>query len=147
MSMRRGVRNRLNGDRWDAFHPRSRWPIAWACGEAAAIKRAYSQRTRHAARAIAVMLITISMMTGMAHARSCEDDAIQSKSDDGSILVMMSGAVYRVLPGDDIDSMLWLPADQVLICDAPFAYNGRTLMLYDIINTDEGEKVGAERLR
>jgi hypothetical protein len=75
------------------------------------------------------------------------DDTVQSKTDDGSILVMMSGAVYEVLPGDNIDSALWLAPEDVLICEAPISYQGRTVMTYDIINTDEGEKVGAQRLR
>jgi hypothetical protein len=82
-----------------------------------------------------------------AKARSCLDDTVQSKSDDGSILVMMSGAVYEVLPGDNIDSALWLAPQDVPICEAPIVYQGRTVMIYDVINTDEGEKVGAHRLR
>jgi hypothetical protein len=80
-------------------------------------------------------------------ARSCADDTLRSKSDEGDILIMMSGAVYEVLPGDNIDSSLWLPPEEVLICEGPIAYRGRTVLLYDIINTDEGEKVGARRLR
>jgi hypothetical protein len=82
-----------------------------------------------------------------AKSRSCMDDTVKSKSDDGSILVMMSGAVYEVLPGDNIDSALWLPPEDVLICEAPMLYQGRTVMIYDIIDTDQGEKVGARRLR
>jgi hypothetical protein len=90
---------------------------------------------------------TAGMIASHAQARYCKDDTLQNKSEDGSILIMMSGAVYEVLAGDDIDSELWLPPEEVLICDAPVLYQGRTVMLYEIINTDEGEKVGAQRLR
>jgi len=54
---------------------------------------------------------------------------VRSKSDDGSILVMMSGAVYEVLPGDNIDSALWLPPEDVLICEAPIPYQGHNVMV------------------
>jgi len=57
------------------------------------------------------------------------DDTVRSKSDDGSILVMMSGAVYEVLPGDNIDSALWLPPEDVLICEAPIPYQGHNVMV------------------
>lgn len=53
---------------------------------------------------------------------------------------MISGAVYEVLPGDNINSALWLPPEDVLICEAPIMYQGRAVMIYDIINTEEGEK-------
>ena len=101
--------------------------------------------TRAIAAAIVALVAAVS--GGQAATRSCEDDTLQHKSDDGDILIMMSGAVYEVLPGDNIDSALWLPPEDVLICEAPLMYQGRTVMIYDIINTDEGEKVGAQRLR
>jgi hypothetical protein len=50
---------------------------------------------------------------------------------------MLSGAIYKVDAIDRVDSQLWLPTDDVLVCD-----DGR------IINTDEdGETVEAQRLR
>ena len=70
-------------------------------------------------------------------AQSCDDDSIESVSDDGAIIVMMSGAVFRVNPADQVDTALWLPADDVLIC------NHDT----EIINTDEnGERAAVSRL-
>jgi hypothetical protein len=83
-----------------------------------------------------------------AEARKCIDDTLETVSNNGDILIMMSGSVYQVLPGDDIDSALWLPSADVLICEAPLLVRGRYVMIYDIINTEEqGEKVGAERIR
>jgi hypothetical protein len=116
--------------------------------------------SRLAAFIAAIMLAAVHCRE--AKARSCLDDTMRSKSDDGSILVMMSGAVYEVLPGDNIElhssritrigrvkknSALWLPPQDVLICEAPIVYEGRNVMVYDVINTDEGEKIGAQRLR
>ena len=67
----------------------------------------------------------------------CEDDSIESVSSDGSIIIMISGEVFRVSPVDQADSAVWLPADDVLICNDA-----------EIINTGEnGERVAVTRLR
>ena len=60
---------------------------------------------------------------------------------------MLSGHVYQVLPGDDIDSMLWLPASDVMICMRSLNVKGRNMIYYEIINTDDKEKVGTILLR
>lgn len=84
---------------------------------------------------IALALFAILFSTPI-FARSCDDDSISSVSNDGSIIVMLSGAVYEVDAGDQVDTMLWLPAESVLVC-------GGTL-----INTDEnGEKASVVRLK
>jgi hypothetical protein len=81
-------------------------------------------------------------------AQSCSDDTLQMVGKSGEILIMASGAIYEVLPGDEIDSSLWLPPSTVVICARSFvSRDGRTLSYYEIINTDEKEKVGATRLR
>ena len=81
-------------------------------------------------------------------AASCERDTLTTVSSDGDILVMLSGAVYEVGGGDEIDSMLWLPPESVLICEKAVTYQGKTIILTEIINLDErGEKVSATRLR
>jgi len=60
---------------------------------------------------------------------------IQSKSDDGSIIILEDGTVWQVDIIDRIDSMLWLPIEDVIIC-------GSTM-----INLSNGEKVGVIRLK
>ena len=63
---------------------------------------------------------------------NCEDDTIDTVADDGSIITMVSGAVYSVDAGDESTAAVWLASDDVLIC------NGEK-----IINKDEqGESVG-----
>ncbi len=72
-----------------------------------------------------------------AAAQSCEDDSIESVSSDGAIIVMMSGAVFRVDAGDQVDTALWLPVEDVLICNDS-----------EIINKDENaEHASVTRLR
>ena len=81
-------------------------------------------------------------------AKNCIDDSIREVSESGEIVMMLSGSVYEVLAGDEIDSMLWLPAEDVLICETTTSYQGRTYIFYQIINTAErGEKVSARGLR
>ena len=73
-----------------------------------------------------------------AFAQSCDDDSIQSVSGDRAIIIMISGAVFRVSPTDQVDTALWSAADDVLIC------NDDT----EIINKDEnGERATVVRLR
>jgi hypothetical protein len=82
-----------------------------------------------------------------AKSATCDEDSIKSVTDDGEIIVMLSGHVYEVLPGDTIDSMLWLPASDVMICARSMNVSGRNIIYYEIINTDDKEKVGAVLLR
>lgn len=60
---------------------------------------------------------------------------IQSKSDDGSIIILEDGTVWQVDMVDRVDSMLWLSIEDVIIC-------GRTM-----INLSNGEKAGVVRLK
>jgi hypothetical protein len=62
----------------------------------------------------AVALIVIAGTPAVAQA--CDQDTIDSIADDGSIIVMTSGASFRVSPLDQTDAMFWLAADDVLIC-------------------------------
>lgn len=62
---------------------------------------------------------------------------IVEKSDDGSIILLEDGSVWHVDPTDRIDSMLWLPMEDIIIPDS-----------YDcLINIDTKEKVDAVRIR
>jgi hypothetical protein len=70
-------------------------------------------------------------------ARDCEEDTIETVSSDGSVLIMISGATYKVDDADQVDTELWLAVDDVLICDDE-----------EIINTDEdSEKASVERIK
>jgi len=60
---------------------------------------------------------------------------IQSKSDEGSIIILENGSVWEVDAVDRVNSMLWLSTEDVIIC------NGK------MINLSNGEKVDVIRLR
>jgi len=95
-------------------------------------------------RTVAAALVILNVFVSFGiKAADCDEDSIRKVSADGDIIVMMSGHVYSVLPGDEIDSMLWLPAEDVLICARSMEVKGKVLTYYEIINTDEAEKVGA----
>lgn len=95
---------------------------------------------------VVMSLLIAALSPSPAHADSCDEDDLKSKSEDGTYLIMLSGAVYKVLPGDEIDSSLWLPPEEVVICSKVFPYQGRNYVIYDIINKDESEKVSAMRV-
>jgi hypothetical protein len=97
--------------------------------------------------ALATLAIAVPSATPNASAESCFEDSLDKVTRDGEILVMMSGAIFRVMAGDAIDSALWLPPSDVLICPKSINVGGRLAFYYEIINTDEGEKVTATKLR
>jgi len=60
---------------------------------------------------------------------------VESVSDDGQIVKLEDGSIWQVNAVDAIDSMLWLPTTDVVVCDDK------------LINTDDNESVEATRLR
>jgi len=88
---------------------------------------------------ISSTLLLFALMSTSSYAQSCDDDTILSVSDDGSIVIMMSGAVFQVAdPTEQVDTALWLVSDDVLIC------NDNAW----VINKDEdGETASVRRLR
>ncbi len=59
---------------------------------------------------------------------------VDGVTEDGEIVKLEDGSVWRVDPGDNIDSALWLPAAEIIVCDE------------ELINVDDNEKVGATRI-
>ena len=83
-------------------------------------------------------LLLVFLMCSPGYAQSCDDNTIQSVSSDGSVIIMLSGAVFQVDVVDQVDTALWLATEDVLICD------GDT----KIINKDDnGEHAAVKRLR
>jgi hypothetical protein len=93
------------------------------------------------------LILSALLWSVTVYATDCDDDTIRSVSNDGEIIVTNSGHVYDVMAGDEIDSALWLPISDILVCEHVVRYQGRLVAYYEIINTDEGEKVGALKLR
>jgi hypothetical protein len=68
--------------------------------------------------ALALIASTSVMNTG-AMAWSCDDDSIDTVSDDGAIVTMNSGAVFRVESSGRSDTAFWhscILGNDVLIC-------------------------------
>ncbi len=60
---------------------------------------------------------------------------IKSVIDSGSIIILEDGSIWKVDSLDRVSSMLWLPTEDVIIC------NGR------MINLSNGEEIGVIRLK
>jgi hypothetical protein len=61
---------------------------------------------------------------------ACDEDTIDTISQDGDLIVLNSGEAYDVAPGDEATAATWLEGEDVLICADT------------IINKDEnGEKI------
>ena len=74
------------------------------------------------------------LLTGSASA--CEADHwIESVSADGRIVILEDDSVWEVDPADRVDSMLWLPTTEIVVCDDK------------LINTDDDETIDAVQIR
>jgi hypothetical protein len=60
---------------------------------------------------------------------------IESVAADGRIIKLEDGSIWEVDPVDVIDSALWLPISDIVVCDDK------------LINTDDNETVSARRVR
>jgi hypothetical protein len=94
-----------------------------------------------------LLLIVFFFWFNVGYSANCKDDTLWKVSRDGEILIMLSGEVYEVLPGDEIDSQLWLPPSEVIICEKSLKVKGKLWKYYEIINLDENEKVGALKIK
>lgn len=67
---------------------------------------------------------------------SCESGHwVESVSNDGRIVKLEDGSIWEVDAVDAIDSVLWLPTTDIVVCDDK------------LINTDDNETVSATRIR
>ena len=91
-----------------------------------------------AMREMIVACLLMTAVYGTAFAQTCDEDSISSVSEDGSVIVLQSGAVFKVDdPGDQVDAASWVPEEDVLNCGDMY-----------LINKDEdGEKVSVIRLK
>jgi hypothetical protein len=60
---------------------------------------------------------------------------IDAVIDDGSIVKLEDGTVWEVASYDRVDSALWLPTTDIVVCDDK------------LINTEDNESVDAKQLR
>jgi len=99
-------------------------------------------------KSLSIALVSRRSSQGRQEKSNCYETILKSNSNSGEILITIEGHVYEVLPGDNIDSMLWLPSSDLLICGPnPFSHKGKTFQFWDVVNTDDGEKVTAQRIK
>lgn len=60
---------------------------------------------------------------------------VQEVMSDGGIVKLEDGSVWAIDPVDQVDTMLWLPVTDIVVCPGK------------LINTDDNETAGAVRLR
>ena len=69
-------------------------------------------------------------------AQSCDDGHwIESVLDDGGLIKLEDGSLWRVDSIDTVTSSIWLPISNIIVCDGK------------LINEDDNESVHAQRLR
>jgi hypothetical protein len=72
---------------------------------------------------------------------ACNTDVLSLVASDGEILITQSGQMYHVLPGDDFYSAIWLPTEEIIICDDDLVwFQGESRAVYAIINKDENRE-------
>src|SRR5271167_2212677 len=85
-------------------------------------------------------------LSNPARAMNCDEDSLSDVSGSGAILEMASGQIYKVDDVGQVDSAIWLAADDVLICTQVVNVQGKSVTIYKILNKDEnGEEVDATR--
>ena len=85
-------------------------------------------------KAVAIGILFVSLyITG---AFACDDGHwVQSVSSNGTIIKLEDGSVWLVDAFEAITSILWLPTDEIIVCGD------------QLINTDDGEKVDATKVK
>lgn len=103
--------------------------------------------SRLRASALALILVSFTLPAAALQKR-CYDDTISKVSGDGKIVRMISGHIYEIDDFDTFDTQIWLPMEDVLICETSDTRQGRVITIYDIRNTEQGgDAVWAERLK
>jgi hypothetical protein len=103
----------------------------------ARVKTAHRLRSAHFFLALILVLLT-----GAVSEADCVQDALARV--DGPIIVVTSGAVYRVINTNGVELAFWLPPAGVTICDQ---VNMSGESYYAISNQDANQTVFALRER
>ncbi|MDQ0010547.1 hypothetical protein J2T07_002737 [Luteibacter jiangsuensis] len=82
------------------------------------------------------IIVIITLGATSVEALACESGYwVRSVTDDGGIIVLNDGTIWEVSSLDRIDSSLWLPMTEIVVCDDK------------LINTDDNETVEATRIK
>lgn len=82
------------------------------------------------------IVVSVAMLLAASTASACESGHwVKSVQADGKIVILEDGSVWEIDDTDTVDTSLWLPTTEIVICDDK------------LINTDDDETVGATRIR
>jgi hypothetical protein len=83
-----------------------------------------------------LVAVTIVLAIASPDARACEAGHwIETVSDDGTIVILEDGSVWRIDDVDAIDTQLWLPTTDIVACPDK------------LINTEDKEIASATLIR
>lgn len=75
------------------------------------------------------------------------DTWVQSKTSDGAVVTMADGHVWSVEAIDRINTMLWLPVDNITyLADRQGKCVSATTTTFILLNTDESKSKGGEQV-
>lgn len=82
-----------------------------------------------------LFLITYTIFLSAQSFAYCEPDYINRKTSDGSVIILSSGVAWEINSAGRINTSLWLPGEEVFVCDDD-----------SIINKSNGDKVYARKI-
>jgi hypothetical protein len=93
------------------------------------------------------LLLVVFILLQYQSANACDEVWLDENIGHGKILKTSDGAIYEIDDVDTVDTSLWLPVSDLLVCSKSFIHKGKYYFFYDIINLDDKEKVTATKLR
>jgi hypothetical protein len=67
-------------------------------------------------RAASLICAAAFLMTAAPAMASCDEDTIDTVSEDGDLIVLSSGGSFDVMAGDEVTASTWNEGDTVLMC-------------------------------
>ncbi len=67
-------------------------------------------------RASLILLVMAGVSLAAPVRAACESDSIETISQDGDLIVLLSGQTYDVAAEDQATAALWLEGEDVLVC-------------------------------
>lgn len=71
-----------------------------------------------------IFLIAVYFLSAQMALAACDEDTIETVSEDGDLIVLASGTSYDVAPGDESTAAQWQEGDDGLVCGDTIIDNG-----------------------
>ena len=78
--------------------------------------------------------------------KSCEGGHWISDNHGGKMIVLENGSKWMVDDIDTIDTSLWLATEEIIVCQSSSKFKGEFYNFFELINTDNNETVGVEKV-